>query len=69
MHFPFFFSSETKAKETLKNANVTKNLTAALNECKGIPIPEGAGMLLYHLASKIKAQIIHHMPLLVKYIV
>lgn len=69
IHFFVSFYSETKAKETLKNANVTKNLTAALNECKGTPIPEGAGMLLYHLASKIKAQIIHHLPLLVKYII
>lgn len=63
------FSSESKAKETLKNANVTKNLTAALNECKGTPLSDGTGILLYHLASKIKAQIIHHLPLLVKYIV
>lgn len=62
-------SSESKAKETLKNANVTKNLTAALNECKGTPLPDGTGILLYHMASKIKAQIIHHLPLLVKYIV
>ncbi|XP_031621743.1 probable glutamine--tRNA ligase [Contarinia nasturtii] len=60
--------SETKAKETLKNANVTKNLTAALNECKGTPLPDGAGMLLYHMATKIKAQIFHNLPLLVKYI-
>lgn len=63
------FSSESKAKETLKNANVTKNLTVALNECKGQAIPEGAGTLLYHMASKIKSQIIHHVPFLVKYIV
>lgn len=61
--------SETKAKETLKNANVTKNLTAALTECKGQTLSEGAGNLLYHMASKIKQQIIHQLPLLVKYIV
>lgn len=32
-------------------------------------LPEGAGMLLYHLATKLKPQIHHHMPLIVKYIV
>lgn len=53
----------------MKNANVTKNLTAALNECKGTILPEGAGILLYHMASKIKSQILQHVPLLVKYIV
>lgn len=66
--FYIYFFSESKAKETLKNANVTKNLTAALNECKDIAIPDGAGILLYHMASKIKAQIMHQLPLLVKYI-
>lgn len=65
----YFVHSETRAKETLKNANVTKNLIAALNECKGTPLTEGVGTLLYHMASKIKAQIVHHLPLLVKYIV
>lgn len=47
---------------------MTKNLTAALNECKGQTLPDGAGNLLYHMASKIKQQIIHQLPLLVKYI-
>lgn len=32
-------------------------------------LPEGAGILLYHLATKIKPQIIHHLNLFVKYIV
>lgn len=32
-------------------------------------LPEGSGMLLYHLATKLKPQIHHHMPLIVKYIV
>lgn len=31
-------------------------------------LPEGSGILLYHLATKIKPQINHHMPLIVKYI-
>lgn len=69
IYFEIYFLSESKAKETLKNANVTKNLTAALNECKGQALPDGAGTLLYHMASKIKSQIIHQLPLLVKYIV
>ncbi|XP_062126145.1 probable glutamine--tRNA ligase [Drosophila sulfurigaster albostrigata] len=60
--------SEQKAKETLKNANVTKNLQLALAETK-LPLPDGAGMLLYHMASKLKPQIAGQLPLLVKYIV
>lgn len=48
---------------------MTKNLVAALNECKDQTLPAGAGILLYHMASKIKPQVIHHLPLLVKYIV
>lgn len=48
---------------------MTKNLTAALEECGGAPLPDGAGMLLYHMASKIKQQIVHQLPLLVRYIV
>lgn len=61
--------SEQKARETIKNSNVTKNLTAALCECRGIELQDGVGMLLYHMASKIKTQIIHFMPMMVKYIV
>lgn len=38
-------------------------------KARGVVLPEGAGFLLYHLATKIKAQIIHHLPLFVKYIV
>ncbi|XP_060650440.1 probable glutamine--tRNA ligase [Drosophila nasuta] len=60
--------SEQKAKETLKNANVTKNLQLALAETK-LPLPDSAGMLLYHMASKLKPQIAGQLPLLVKYIV
>lgn len=61
--------SEQKAKETLKNVNVTKNLQAALHEARGLELGEGVGMLLYHMASKIKPQIADDLPLLVKYIV
>nr|XP_021184642.2 probable glutamine--tRNA ligase [Helicoverpa armigera] len=49
--------NEQKAKETLKNANVTKYLLAALNEVDVAKLPAGAGMLIYHLATKIKPQI------------
>lgn len=60
--------SEQKAKETLKNANVTKILLNILYEVRAVSLPEGAGILLYHLATKIKPQIMQHMPLIVKYI-
>uniref|UniRef100_A0A1A9WRW2 Probable glutamine--tRNA ligase n=1 Tax=Glossina brevipalpis TaxID=37001 RepID=A0A1A9WRW2_9MUSC len=61
--------SEQKAKETLKNANVTKNLQLALAEINETDLREGFGMLLYHMATKIKPQIIDHLPLLTRYIV
>lgn len=63
------FCSEAKAKETIKNANVTKNLVAALSACNASELPEGAGTLLYHMASKIKTQSNHNLPLLVQYII
>ncbi|KAJ0179362.1 hypothetical protein K1T71_005074 [Dendrolimus kikuchii] len=50
--------NEQKAKETLKNLNVTKSLVAALNEVDVQNLPAGAGMLIYHLATKIKPQIL-----------
>uniref|UniRef100_A0A1B0CZE9 glutamine--tRNA ligase n=1 Tax=Phlebotomus papatasi TaxID=29031 RepID=A0A1B0CZE9_PHLPP len=60
--------TEQKAKETLKNANVTKNLTEVLQGVDPGSLPEGSGMLLYHMASKIKPQICGHLGLLGKYI-
>ncbi|EDW84850.1 uncharacterized protein Dwil_GK14344 [Drosophila willistoni] len=60
--------SEQKAKETLKNANVTKNLQLALDEIKGAALADGVGMLIYHMASKLKPQVAEHLPLLVRYI-
>ncbi|XP_034186948.1 glutaminyl-tRNA synthetase [Osmia lignaria lignaria] len=62
--------SEQKAKETLKNKQVSNNLKLALTEANkhGIISPE-AGILLYHLASKIKNQISDKLPFLTKYIV
>ncbi|XP_034825292.1 probable glutamine--tRNA ligase [Maniola hyperantus] len=60
--------SETKAKETLKNAKVTKFLLAAISEVDIENIPTGAGSLLYHLATKIKPQIEIRLPLVCKYV-
>lgn len=60
--------SEQKAKETLKNAAVSKNILLALNH-SGSAIEGSVGLLIYHLATKIKPQIIDHLPLIVKYIV
>ncbi|XP_052738292.1 probable glutamine--tRNA ligase isoform X1 [Bicyclus anynana] len=60
--------SEQKAKETLKNAKVTKYLLAAISEVEIEKIPNGAGLLLYHLATKIKPQTESRLPLISKYI-
>lgn len=61
--------SEKKAQETLKNTNVTKHLVAAIKETNGAILGEGTGMLIYHLATKIKPQILTNLPLLVQLIV
>ncbi|KAL9888848.1 glutaminyl-tRNA synthetase [Glossina fuscipes fuscipes] len=68
LQFQHLGMSEQKAKETLKNANVTKNLQLALAEINGRDLPEGAGMLLYHMATKIKPQIAGQLPLITRYI-
>ncbi|XP_075972930.1 glutaminyl-tRNA synthetase [Anticarsia gemmatalis] len=60
--------NDQKAKETLKNANVTKFLLAALNEVDVEKLPTGAGMLIYHLATKIKPQISAKLPFVCDYI-
>lgn len=62
--------SEQKAKETLKNAALSKVLTSALTclekQKKTVhDLPKGAGMLVYHLCSKIKTQSLGHLDLLV----
>ncbi|KAH8284209.1 hypothetical protein KR054_012238 [Drosophila jambulina] len=62
--------SEQKAKETLKNANVTKNLQLALAQAgSAASLADGTGMLLYHMATKLKPQAAEQLPLLVRYIV
>ena len=63
--------SETKAKETAKNAKVSKNLAAVIEEAKKL-VPQvngNQGTLLYHIASKMKPQVFHHAPLLVGYVI
>ncbi|XP_017007913.2 probable glutamine--tRNA ligase [Drosophila takahashii] len=62
--------SEQKAKETLKNANVTKNLQLALAAAgSAASLSDGTGMLIYHMATKLKPQTAEQLPLLVRYIV
>ncbi|XP_011173631.1 probable glutamine--tRNA ligase [Solenopsis invicta] len=62
--------SEQKAKETLKNVNVTKNLKLAISEAvKHESITQETGVLLYHLASKIKNQIADKIPFITNCIV
>ncbi|XP_035721842.1 probable glutamine--tRNA ligase [Vespa mandarinia] len=61
--------SEQKAKETLKNAQVSKNLKLAITEArKYVDITPEIGILLYHLSSKIKAQIVNKISFLSKFI-
>ncbi|XP_015606238.1 probable glutamine--tRNA ligase [Cephus cinctus] len=61
--------SEQKAKETLKNSQVTKHLKFAITEAgKHSSINADIGTLLYHLASKIKVQIADKIPLVAGYI-
>ena len=62
--------SEQKAKETIKNAALTKNLLLALSSLenqkrKVEDLPKTSGLLIYHLCSKIKAQSMQHLDLLV----
>lgn len=60
--------SEQKAKETLKNASLSKNLSlalTALEKQQKKELSKNAGTLVYHLCSKIKAQSMQHLDLLV----
>ncbi|CAG9809996.1 unnamed protein product [Chironomus riparius] len=62
--------SEQKAKETIKNASLTKNLMLALksleNQNKKVEeLSKMSGLLIYHLCSKIKAQSMQYLDLLV----
>ncbi|KOC59075.1 putative glutamine--tRNA ligase [Habropoda laboriosa] len=61
--------SENKCKETLKNKQISNNLKLAITEANkyGVITPE-VGILLYHLASKIKNQIADKLLFLTQYI-
>lgn len=60
--------SESKAKETIKNSNVTNNLLTIIKLVNSDAIPQPNGILLYHLATKMKPQMARHLPILVEYI-
>lgn len=61
--------TEQKAKETAKNKNLSKVLSSVVNDAsKESKDLTSYGTLLYHVASKIKPQVFHFTPLLVKYI-
>uniref|UniRef100_A0A1B6ID08 Probable glutamine--tRNA ligase n=1 Tax=Homalodisca liturata TaxID=320908 RepID=A0A1B6ID08_9HEMI len=60
---------EQKAKETLKNPTVSSNLKICIDEARKIQdVNSEDGILLYHLASKVKPQVTQHLPLLVEWI-
>jgi len=62
---------EKKAKETVKNESVSRNLAKVIDEAvKHAPsgLSKTAGNLLYGCATKIKKQIVDHLPLLAEYI-
>lgn len=62
--------SDQKAKETLKNSQVTNIVKQIINEVSKLAKIESVnGTLLYHLACKIKSQILNRLPILVPYIV
>ncbi|XP_055630754.1 probable glutamine--tRNA ligase isoform X2 [Toxorhynchites rutilus septentrionalis] len=59
--------SENKAKETLKNAALTRIVQMALSYVpKNHVYEKGKGQLLYHVCTKIKQQIISHLEFLVQ---
>ncbi|XP_025194608.1 probable glutamine--tRNA ligase [Melanaphis sacchari] len=61
--------SEAKAKETLKNKNLTSNLKSVINEFPKTDQPlTNYGTLLYHLASKLKSQDSKYVGLIDSYI-
>lgn len=61
--------SEVKAKETIKNKNLTTSLKCVINEFLKTNKPlANYGILLYHLASKLKTQDSKYIHLIIKYI-
>ncbi len=63
--------SEAKAKETLKNSNLSKMLENVIKYARdsrpGHDLAS-VGSLLYHIASKVKPQIHQHVGVLAKYV-
>lgn len=63
--------SEAKAKETLKNSNLSKMLENVIR-CAKDSRPghdlTSVGSLLYHIASKVKPQIYPHVGVLARYV-
>lgn len=65
--------TEQKAKETLKNAALSRNISASFDSLekqnkKVEELTKGCGALIYHLCSKIKPQSIQHLDLLLSLI-
>ena len=61
--------SEAKSKETAKNVNLSKTLEALIRYSKGSDKDlKPVGLLLYHIASKIKPQIMPHLNTLADYV-
>jgi glutaminyl-tRNA synthetase len=64
--------TEQKAKETAKNKQLSANLAVVIAEAEKHSSSSqdlaGHGTLLYHVASKLKAQVFHLAPLLVELI-
>ncbi|XP_074645697.1 glutamine--tRNA ligase-like [Tubulanus polymorphus] len=64
--------SDAKAKETMKNKDLSSRLKTIIDESGkhcSTPVEKSTGNLLYHIATKLKAQIVHRIPLLVQYTV
>jgi glutaminyl-tRNA synthetase len=61
--------SEAKSKETAKNVNLSKTLETLIRYCKGSDKDlKPVGLLIYHIASKIKPQIMPHLNKLADYV-
>lgn len=61
--------TEAKAKETVKNKSLSKNLSELVDLAAGSDIGGQRGILLYHVASRAKPQMWSLVPIVVAYIV
>ena len=59
-----------KVKETIKNAKLAKGLEEIVDEAKKLTqdaeLLKEAGPLLYNLGARLKPQVFHHAPIVVK---